>query len=243
MQKELDHFQLLNELRAQGFSCSDGTYFPPNNVPLIWHCPLFEASQWHSQDMADENYFSHTGQTPTTTPWQRAEARGTSANGENIAAGKEGAAAVLEQWKNSLGHCKNMGKASFKSFAVGYAYINANYRHYWTQMFSNAASGFDSESCVPESLLLMQSNETQKPKTLDFDFGDLKSAAEELKKHDESKCPISKPEERGDDQPCAQGCDKMLAMVKKMGRLDWCAKKKAKKSKKCQKCADDVCGF
>merc|ERR1719412_354498 len=128
VQRELDHFQLLNVMRAAGFSCPDGTYFPENSEPLKWHCQLFEASQWHSQDMADENYFDHMGRTPTTTPWERAEARGTSANGENIAAGQGGAAAVLQQWKDSNGHCLNMGKASFKSFAVGYAYnTNAKY--------------------------------------------------------------------------------------------------------------------
>jgi len=195
VQLELDHWNQLNALRAAGFSCPDGTYFPENTVSLKWHCRLFEASQWHSQDMATENYFSHTGQTPETSPWERAAARGTSANGENIAAGRSSAAAVLEQWKNSNGHCLNMGNANFKSFAVGYGYnAGSEFKHYWTQMFSTADTGLDETSCLHTNLL--QTNAAGPD--VEISEEDIAEADDEDRNHDETKCPIGEPANRED---------------------------------------------
>lgn len=101
----------------------------------------------HSQDMADNGYFSHYSQ-DGRSPWDRAEALGIVANGENIAAGRESAEAVLTQWKNSDGHCRNMGNPSSKLFAVGYAGPQGPYRHYWTQLFKTAEVKLDT-SCYP----------------------------------------------------------------------------------------------
>jgi len=99
--------------------------------------------------MADNAYFSHSSQ-DGRSPWDRAEAQGIRANGENIAAGRDSAEGVLEQWKNSDGHCRNMGNPSFKLFAVGYAFnVGSPYRHYWTQMFKTAEVDLDT-SCYPE---------------------------------------------------------------------------------------------
>jgi hypothetical protein len=99
--------------------------------------------------MGDNAYFSHSSQ-DGRSPWDRANAQGISANGENIAAGRDSAEGVLEQWKNSDGHCRNMGNPSFKLFAVGYAFnAGSPYRHYWTQMFKTAVVDLDT-SCYPE---------------------------------------------------------------------------------------------
>jgi len=192
IQKEIDHFDLLNALRAAGFTCPDGTTYAPNPVPLKWHCQLFKASQWHSQDMGDQSYFSHTG-LDGDSPWQRAEQAGTSANGENIAAGNSGAAAVLTQWKNSNGHCLNMGKTNFKSVGVGYGYNgNSQYKHYWTQMFSVADSGLDETSCLHDTNLL----QTRGNGVIVISEEDIKEANEEAHHHDESTHPTGEPAER-----------------------------------------------
>jgi len=192
IQKELDHFDMVNELRAAGFTCPEGAYYPPNPVPLKWHCQLFKASQWHSQDMADQNYFSHTG-LDGDSPWDRAAQVSTSANGENIAAGSSGAAAVLEQWKNSDGHCRNMGKANFKSFAVGAGYNgNSQYKNYWTQMFSVADSGLDETSCLHAQLLQARGSGGG----IVISEEDIKEADEEARHHDESTHPTGEPAER-----------------------------------------------
>lgn len=144
-----EHFALVNMLRSKGFTCPNGASFAANPTPLQFDCRLWRASQLHSQDMADNAYFSHSSQ-DGRSPWDRAEAQGISANGENIAAGRESAQAVLDQWKNSDGHCRNMGNPSFKLFAVGYAFnAGAPYRHYWTQMFKIMEVDLDT-SCYPE---------------------------------------------------------------------------------------------
>merc|ERR1711879_1006063 len=121
--------------------------FDANQVPLQFDCRLWRASQLHSQDMADNAYFDHSSQ-DGRSPWDRANAQGISANGENIAAGRDSAEGALDQWKNSDGHCRNMGNPSFKLFAVGYA-AGGPFRHYWTQMFKTNEVKLDT-SCYPE---------------------------------------------------------------------------------------------
>mmetsp|Transcript_9427 Transcript_9427/g.25597 ORF Transcript_9427/g.25597 Transcript_9427/m.25597 type:complete len:549 (-) Transcript_9427:187-1833(-) len=157
--KAWEHFQLLNQLRAEGFTCPRGTAFAPNPVPLKFDCRLWRASRLHSEDMAEQSYFSHTSK-DGRSPWDRAEEQGTDAHGENIAAGSSAAAGALEQFENSDGHCKNMMKQSFKVAAVGYA-AGGPYGHYWTQMFSlfDADLSDMDTTCYPQELMLMQSDE------------------------------------------------------------------------------------
>merc|ERR1719356_2155869 len=104
---EIEHFNLLNKLRKDGFTCPGGSTYAPNNTPLKFDCRLREASFLHSEDMGVQNYFSHTSK-DGRSPWDRARAQGVVAGGENIAAGRGGAQEVLDQWKNSDGHCRNM---------------------------------------------------------------------------------------------------------------------------------------
>lgn len=127
---------LLNQLRKDGFNCTDGTYYEPGEE-LQLDCRLWKASYLHSRDMADRGYFSHTTLDTGESPWDRASEQGISANGENIAAGSSSAEGALNQWKNSAGHCRNMMNPNMKLVGVGYALGDINYRHYWTQMFSS----------------------------------------------------------------------------------------------------------
>lgn len=146
LQKELDHFKLVNRLRAKGFTCPKGQRFAPNKVPLKFDCRLWRASQLHSKDMANKNYFSHTSK-DGRSPWDRAKKQGINAGAENIAAGRETASAVLEQWKKSDGHCRGMMNAAMKTFGVGYGHNSkASYRHYWTQMLARVTSA--DQSCL-----------------------------------------------------------------------------------------------
>lgn len=146
--REWEHFELLNGLRAQGFTCPGGQSYAPNPVPLQLDCRLWRASQLHSQDMADNNYFSHTSQDGRSA-WDRAQEQGIRADGENIAAGVGSAEAALDLWKGSDGHCRGMMNPDVKLFGVGYGYNGAsNYKHYWTQMLKLAEVPLD-ESCYP----------------------------------------------------------------------------------------------
>lgn len=147
-----EHFELVNELRATGFTCPKGAKFAPNPVPLLFDCRLWKASRLHSEDMAAKNYFSHNSK-DGRSPWARAEAEGINAHGENIAAGSGSAAGTLEQFKKSDGHCQNMLNSDFKMMAAGYS-AGGRYGHYWTQMYT-----FESDpdtTCYPTETALMK---------------------------------------------------------------------------------------
>jgi Ca2+-binding RTX toxin-like protein len=113
-------------------------------APLALNAELSNTAQFHSQDMASQDYFSHTGKNGSS-PWDRAEmfGYGMTAMGENIAAGQRTPAAVVEGWKNSPGHRANMLNASFTEIGVGYEFLatdtgSVNYSHYWTQFFGGS---------------------------------------------------------------------------------------------------------
>jgi uncharacterized protein YkwD len=99
---------------------------------------LTNASEWHSTDMANKNYFSHTDSLGRD-PFQRMTALGygySTYRGENIAAGNSTATATFDQWKNSSGHNANMLNANYKVIGIGKAYnAAATYRNYWTTDF------------------------------------------------------------------------------------------------------------
>jgi|GEM_PF-2701865 len=100
---------------------------------------LNTASQRHSQDMADRNYFSHTAQAPApngSSPGDRARDAGyNSYSGENIAAGNSNMMSTFTQWWNSGGHRRNI-LGNHTQMGYGYGYNgSATYRHYNTQMF------------------------------------------------------------------------------------------------------------
>lgn len=100
---------------------------------------LADAALGHSEDMALNDYFSHTG-ADGSSPFERITAAGYdwSTAGENIAAGYDTAAEVMTGWMNSSGHRANILNCSFTQIGVGYYYEEGDpdsYRHYWTQVF------------------------------------------------------------------------------------------------------------
>lgn len=95
---------------------------------------LRAAARGHSQDMADHDYFSHTGRDGSSFV-DRARAAGhPSPAGENIAYGYATPTAVMNGWMNSDGHRRNLLNCSHQSIGVGLAY-DSNGRPYWTQVF------------------------------------------------------------------------------------------------------------
>ena len=98
-----------------------------------------DAARLHAQDMADNNYFSHTGLNGSSFMDRILAAgfTGTCPCGENIAAGNSDASSTMTQWINSPGHCENM-MGDYTKIGVGYAYnANSTYHHYWVQDFGN----------------------------------------------------------------------------------------------------------
>ncbi|KAG2526028.1 hypothetical protein BBO99_00004324 [Phytophthora kernoviae] len=112
---------------------------------------LHSSAQGHSNDMATNNFMSHTGSNGSTMS-QRITATGFkwTAVAENVAAGQKDVTAVMKSWMNSSGHKKNILSPTYKMFGCGYAYNSrSTYKHYWTQDFGTSSSS--SESCSSSS--------------------------------------------------------------------------------------------
>jgi uncharacterized protein YkwD len=121
--------QLVNNLRTNGCTC--GSTNMPKVAAVVWNDLLEQAATAHSQDMATKNYFSHTSQ-DGRTPSQRLTAVGYAwkTYGENIASGYTTEESVINGWKNSEGHCKNIMNASMTEMGIGRS------ENYWTQILS-----------------------------------------------------------------------------------------------------------
>jgi uncharacterized protein YkwD len=107
----------------------------PSCEPLTADDRLTVAAQGHSDDMAANDYFSHTGLDGSTAQ-DRAEAAGfTGLVGENIAAGQTSAEDVMAAWMASEGHRANILNCDYVVIGVG---LNQD-GWYWTQMFGTAS--------------------------------------------------------------------------------------------------------
>ena len=126
---------LTNQRRAMGAVCGDRSFGPA--APLAMNAALRQAAREHSRDMGSRNYFDHTS-LDGRSPDERMKAAGWSgrASGENIFGGPTTAAAVVDGWMKSPGHCENMMNPGYRVIGVGYAEVpGSQLRHYWTQDF------------------------------------------------------------------------------------------------------------
>jgi uncharacterized protein YkwD len=126
---ELEVVTLLNQERAN-----------ENLPPLSIDMRLMDAARRHNNDMATNNFFSHTG-SDGSSPFDRIADAGypASSAGENIAAGYRTAAAAVQAWMNSSGHRANILNSSYEHIGVAYVYnSNASYGHYWTTDFGSS---------------------------------------------------------------------------------------------------------
>ncbi|MEU3354442.1 CAP domain-containing protein [Streptomyces sp. NPDC037389] len=105
-------------------------------APLRISPQLTAAAQKHSDDMADEHFFSHTDP-DGAGPGTRISAAGYrwDAYGENIARGQATSAAVMDAWMRSAGHRENILDCSFEEMGVGVATPPEG--PFWTQDFGS----------------------------------------------------------------------------------------------------------
>jgi len=109
--------------------------------PLKLAPELAAAALSHSQDMASHNFFSHTGSDGSTPSARvnRANYLNWMVVAENIAAGFDTPASVLQAWMNSPGHRANLLSTVVNEVGIAYVYDAADtfgpYYHYWTQDF------------------------------------------------------------------------------------------------------------
>jgi uncharacterized protein YkwD len=107
----------LNEFRSVTQECGGAVMDPA--PPLGWDDRLAEAARLHSEDMANHNFFSHTGSDGSQF-WERAAAAGFPMWGgaENIYAGRAHFDAAFNAWSASPGHCSNMMRGSGMTVAA-----------------------------------------------------------------------------------------------------------------------------
>ena len=128
----------INLTRQSGCNCGV-KYYPPA-PPLSWNDKLEDAAESHAKDMARKDYFSHTSKDGRSMEDRILSAGYTYkgfksfAIGENIAAGQQSIAEVMDGWFKSEGHCKNLMNPSFKEVGV------AMYKTYWVQDFGGRES-------------------------------------------------------------------------------------------------------
>jgi uncharacterized protein YkwD len=94
---------------------------------------LTSAAQGHAQDMASNNYFSHTG-LDGSSPVDRIGAAGYHGTGwaENIAGGQTSVDEVMTAWWNSAGHCADFMASFVTQIGFGLATNpSSTYRTYW----------------------------------------------------------------------------------------------------------------
>ncbi|MDE1465223.1 CAP domain-containing protein [Spartinivicinus poritis] len=100
-----------------------------NLYPYNYDTKLARSSRLHSEDMAKNNYFSHTSR-DGRSPFDRIKAQGYqySRAGENIAAGASTAEQAMELWMNSSGHRAAILSSQYCDIGVGYSSAN-RYKH------------------------------------------------------------------------------------------------------------------
>ena len=118
---EQEVIRLVNEIRVQ------------NGLKTLsedWE--LSRVARFKSQDMKENQYFSHTSPV-YGSPFEMMKNFGLTyqSAAENIAKGQKTPQAVVNVWMNSSGHRKNILNASFTRIGVGYVKEG----NYWTQMF------------------------------------------------------------------------------------------------------------
>jgi len=115
--------------------------------PLTFNTQLLNAAANHSQNMALQDFFSHTGKDGSSLG-SRISATGYqfSAAAENIAAGSSTPEQVVSSWMNSSGHWANILNPNLKEIGIGYYFLaddtgSVNFNHYWTQVFGTSLDG------------------------------------------------------------------------------------------------------
>ncbi|MDR6219042.1 CAP domain-containing protein [Deinococcus soli (ex Cha et al. 2016)] len=127
---------LTNAVRARGATCG-GVVMPPAG-PLTWDEQLFQAADYYARRQAYYNFTGHTDKYDGTDPGQRIAAFGFKGGGwgENLGYGQQNAAAVVQGWLDSPGHCKNLMNPAFNLLGASVATNPATeYGIYWTQEF------------------------------------------------------------------------------------------------------------
>ncbi len=115
---------------------------------------LGQSAQTYAEDLATQNFFSHTGKDGSTLG-SRLTASGYdfAAAGENLAAGQQTASGVFQGWMNSPGHRANILQSEFTEVGFGLfdATGSSDYGRYWVQNFGKPRGNSRQEAYIPNS--------------------------------------------------------------------------------------------
>jgi uncharacterized protein YkwD len=136
-----DILQRINAYRAAGATCGSSRMEPAG--PLEWNEALQRAADVQVRDIAPQATVSHSGSDGSDVGTRvRRQGYEWGTVGENAAAGRSTAAATLEQWMGSPGHCGNMMGAEFRHVAVvGVQAPGTTYTHYWIMVLAAPMAG------------------------------------------------------------------------------------------------------
>lgn len=130
--------ELREGFEYQLFDLTNATRVKHGLHVLDWEESALETVRAHSQDMAANNYFSHTnleGKSPfdrlteDAVAYQRA--------GENLAAGQQSSIFAHEGLMNSQGHRENKLHNSYRTLAVGVAFNKDSLPYYTENYIAN----------------------------------------------------------------------------------------------------------
>jgi len=130
---------LVNSVRAEARYCGTKLYEAASTVG--WDDRLVTAALRHSQDMAQHNFFSHTGSDGSAVS-MRIDAAGYDwrAVGENIAAGQGSVREAVDGWVASPGHCRNLMNPAYEAVALACTLDEgSDFRTYWTNVLARAS--------------------------------------------------------------------------------------------------------
>ena len=124
----------VNLARSVDRMCGATSY--PAAPAVAWSDLLAMAAYHHSEDMAINQLFSHTG-SDGSTPGERIDREGYGwwTYGENIAVGYQSVSSVMQGWLDSAGHCRNIMDPALAE--IGAAFAEGQYpgnpaAPYWT---------------------------------------------------------------------------------------------------------------
>jgi uncharacterized protein YkwD len=126
--------ELTNEARARARRCGWKSYAAA--PPLILNAALGQAALEHSRDMANHNYFDHTG-SDGSSPADRITRTGYKWRmvGENLASGMTTPEEAVAGWLQSPHHCANLMTQGFTEMGLAFVVNPSGSDIYWTQTF------------------------------------------------------------------------------------------------------------
>jgi uncharacterized protein YkwD len=127
----------VNSARASPRRCGTADYAAA--APLQWQPATVQAADVQARYLQQNNLFTHTGANGSSVG-DRLTATGYvwSTVGENLAAGYDTVAAVVQGWLDSPGHCANLMNGRFTDLGVVKVDGTSSntYRNYWAMVLA-----------------------------------------------------------------------------------------------------------